>query len=1046
MIQTIKDFRHGVHVVSIMCNPALRERHWIEMSDVAKIDLQPDAGTTLRKIINLNLNCLDECEVISVAACRELQLQESLAAMIKEWDNIDFTTNAYRNNREIVILSSIEDIQIVLDDHLIKTLSMRGSAFVKPSEVEVKEWYLKLLRVQSTIEQWGKVQSTWLYLLPIFTSKDIVAQMPEEGRLFQQVDNIYKRYMVAVVKDPNVLSTASQPGLLEAMMEANRMMETVLSGVNNYLETKRLFFPRFFFLSNDEMLEILSETRDPLRVQPHLSKCFEGIHRLKFDEKLDALSMLSVEGEAVDFIAKVSTAAARGSVEKWLKEVEVQMLTSIEKITVESWQSYAKVARTEWMTRWPGMVVLAVSQIYWTKDIEARVRKANELEKYFEFLQQQLVETVSLVRSKSITNLDRITVKALIVIDVHAKDVVEDLIKCGIKSENDFQWLRQLRYYMNGSVRVKIANADVKYAYEYLGNSDRLVITPLTDRCYITLMAAYQLHLNGAPEGPAGTGKTETTKDLAKALAVQCKVFNCSDGLDYKAMGKFFKGLAASGAWACFDEFNRINVEVLSVIAQQILCIVQAVRAGAEKFVFEGTELTLNPSCYVAITMNPGYAGRSELPDNLKVLFRPIAMMVPDYARIGEISLYSYGFVRARVLSVKIVTTYRLCSEQLSSQNHYDYGMRAVKTVLQACGNLKKQFPDEDEEVLLLRSLLDVNLPKFVSFDIPLFHGIIADLFPSVQLPTIDYSHFAEVFSEVCKLKNLQPKQEFLTKVIQTFEMLIVRHGFMLVGSPYAGKTSTLDVLADCLGILNERYPEESPYYQKVQWDSVNPKSITLGQLYGDFDPISYEWSDGIAATLFRSYAQDSSPDRKWLVFDGPVDAVWIENMNTVLDDNKKLCLTSGEVITMSPEMSMVFEVMDLSQASPATVSRCGMIYMEASSLGWESFATSWLDQCNPMWVDEHKNIIMSTLRWIIPDVSGIVCFSSPNSPWTFGLIILLFFSSPQCLAFIKRHCQQFLKPGEINIVMTTLTIFEMLLNEACEENPEEYSKFVTSW
>jgi dynein heavy chain len=300
------------------------------------------------------------------------------------------------------------------------------------------------------------------------------------------------------------MKTAPQAGLLEAMQDANEYLEKIMNGVSEYLEKKRLYFSRFFFLANDEMLEILSETKDPLKVQPHLIKCFEGINRLDFNEDLEAMSMISVEKEDVTFVKKVSTAAARGSVEKWLLQVEEQMLVAIKTKTIDSWKSYEKTPRTEWIPQWPGMVVLCVSQIYWTADIQARLheRKLQLLEEYHEMLKVQLNDTVNLVRSKTISNVARITIKSLIVIDVHAKDVMEEMVKKKVNSEDDFNWLAQLRYYMiDERVMVNIINASIPYSYEYLGNTDRLVITPLTDRCYRTLIGAYQLHLNGAPEG-----------------------------------------------------------------------------------------------------------------------------------------------------------------------------------------------------------------------------------------------------------------------------------------------------------------------------------------------------------------------------------------------------------------------------------------------------------------------------------------------------------------------------------------------------------------
>lgn len=835
-------FRPKVPLIVALRNPGMRDRHWNELGEKVGIKLPADRNTmSLQNLVSLGfLNAMADVEKIAEKAGKEFGIETALDKMSKAWETVQLVIEPYRDTGTC-IMKGVDEYMSLLDEHITMTQAMAFSAFKGPFEQRIDNWNTTLQTVSEVIDEWIQLQRNWLYLQPIFDSADINKQLPQEGKRFTTVDKYWRSTMQSAQKGVLAIRFCDDVRLLERFKEGNKLLEMVQKGLADYLETKRAGFSRFYFLSNDELLEILSETKDPLRVQPHLRKCFEGIKSVDFQPDLTITGMCSPEGEVVPYIKPVDP--KNKNIENWMVEVKDAMIASIRDTMLKAVLDYPTKPRTEWMQKWAAQCVLNGSQVHWTREVEENLKaKGNQgAWDYYKQLVKQLEDMVILIRGK-ISKQARVTVGALAVIDVHARDVQKKLAESGVSKTTDFDWISQMRYYWEGDINagqgdltVIMVSSKRMYGNEYLGNTFRLVITPLTDKCYLTLMGALQMILGGAPAGPAGTGKTETTKDLAKALAKQCVVFNCSDGLDYMAMGKFFKGLASSGAWACFDEFNRINIEVLSVIAQQVIHLQGTVQRGEKRTVFEGTDIVVNPEFAVFITMNPGYAGRAELPDNLEALFRPVAMMVPDYALIGEIMLFSYGYMENRKCAQKMVATFKLCSEQLSSQDHYDYGMRAVKTVITAAGNLKRASPDANEESLLMRALQDVNVPKFLAHDLPLFAGILSDLFPGIERPPFDYGPLMSNLREAILEKNLQPVQIFLRKNIELYEMICVRHGLMVVGPTGGGKSSNVRVLASALsklkakGIAGERFEKTKIYH-------LNPKSITMGQLYGKFD------------------------------------------------------------------------------------------------------------------------------------------------------------------------------------------------------------------
>ncbi|XP_061138372.1 dynein axonemal heavy chain 2 [Syngnathus typhle] len=1032
----VDQFRRIIPLIADLRNPAMRERHWKEICNEVQSSFDPtSADFNLEKIISLGFDKYSEkINAISGAASKELSIEQGLEEIVKTWEEMILDIIPYKEKGHFR-LRGTEDVFQALEDNQVTLSTMKASRFVKAFDKQVDIWERQLSQVMEIIEMVLTVQRQWIYLENIFQGKDIREQLPKECKEFEEISCSWKIIMTRLYENNNALQGTHHPGLQELLSSMNSKLEEIQKALDMYLETKRQIFPRFYFLSNDDVLEILGQSQNPEAMQPHLKKCFDNIKslrtekasRLKTEEerisyvvclcllqvlrRLDATAMFSSDGEMVEFIKAVPLDKA---VEIWLCDIEVAMRATLKNCLYDCMVALKKMKsqRDKWSKDWPGQMLITASQIQWTTDVTHSLASCKETDDKGP-LKTMMKKQVSLLRRYSdmirsnLSKVLRLKIVGLVTVEVHARDVIAKLAKAGCNDVNAFEWLCQLRLYWEKDLHnciIRQTNTHFKYGYEYLGNSGRLVITPLTDRCYMTLTTALHLHRGGSPKGPAGTGKTETTKDLGKSLGMYVIVINCSEGLDYKSMGRMFSGLAQTGAWGCFDEFNRINIEVLSVVAQQILSILSALSALQTRFQFEEHNIALVASCGVFITMNPGYAGRSELPDNLKSMFRPISMVVPDSTLIAEIILFGEGFNDCKLLAKKVFTLYSLAMQQLSKQDHYDFGLRALTSLLRYAGKKRRVCPNVPGEEVLLMAMKDMNIAKLTSADLPLFNGITQDLFPDAETPVIDYGKLKEAIQVELRQKGLQVTPFTVTKVIQLYETKNSRHSSMLVGKTGCGKTVTWKTLKNSLIALRNK---EEPGYELVQDYPLNPKSMSLGELYGENDLATNEWSDGVLSSVMRTACADDKPDEKWIVFDGPVDTLWIESMNSVMDDNKVLTLINGERISMPEQVSLLFEVENLAQASPATVSRCGMVYNDYVDLGWKPFVKSWLEKREKAEVAHLKPLFDSFIE--------------------------------KTLTFKKKNCKELIPITELNGLVSLCRLYDALttkkLNMSDEEN-----------
>lgn len=1045
----VKDFLSTCPLFQSLRHPSMRKRHWQELVTVTgKTSFEcPDDNPALKfaDILALNLHEFQrDVEEITDRAQKEAKQESVLQDLEARWATVSFTMTRYKET-DVPLLQLSEDVVEMLEsDQLLLQVMVSGRH--NYFQAQTQNWYAKLMLVSEVMGVLNEIQRSWSYLEPLFMRSDEVKrELPDEAQRFQQIDERVQQtlyLMWSQLSSGNVLLACQLPDLLLSLNDLRALLEKCQQALKEYLDSKRRLFPRFYFISEADLLDLLSNGGTPANILGHIEKVFLATRTLVLekqsggsDNEMAATHFISndVAKEKIPFEQKVQL---QGKVEIYLQILLEAILATLREHVVRSLLRFPEQNRVDWlMQKLPessnndstllpmdaAQVALLVAGIEYAKGVENAFvlmtnGHASAMKEYYDKIVIQLTDLIKLTQT-NLTKQDRQRVMCVITIDAHSRDVVQKLLYESITTPSSFLWQSQLKQrradHLNKTF-LEICDAKFDYGFEYLGNGPRLVITPLTDRIYVTATQALHIQMGCAPAGPAGTGKTETTKDLANMVGKVCYVFNCSPEMDYKNLGNIFKGLASAGAWGCFDEFNRLAPEVLSVCSVQFKAVCDGIRSDSEFVTIEGDKVKLDATCGTFITMNPGYLGRSELPEGLKALFRPITVMAPDLVLICENMLMAEGFREAKLLASKFYSLYSLLKELLSKQDHYDWGLRAVKSVLVVAGAFKRAEPKLGEQEILMRSLRDFNLPKIAEQDLVIFNGLLEDLFPQMNPPRKVDEAMEKFVHTACEERGLWPHEQFRLKIIQLEELLAIRHCVFVMGPAGSGKTEC------CETLVAARRKKGDEYQTKVI--DINPKTMSTEELYGYMVLGTREWKDGLLSKLMRDVATISLTDLrpKWIVLDGDLDANWIESMNSVMDDNKMLTLASNERIPLKPNMRLLFEIRDLKFATPATVSRAGILYISNNDGSqWKSLLASWVSTKGAT-LQQRASLGEAMNKYVDPIV-----------------------------AFVRQSCKTIVPMEEITMVQTYLYFLDAILDAETLADPKKVdilSGFISVW
>ncbi|CCK69240.1 dynein heavy chain KNAG_0C01270 [Huiozyma naganishii CBS 8797] len=916
-------------ILELLKGPSIKSRHWKilfrDFSFGSRTDdyILKDEAFSFREVLGLRL-ATNRNAIMTVIenSEKEYVIEKSLSRMQKYWEKTMLICKVHPSGLKLV--GQWSDIQESCKEGLEELSSIRNSPYSKLFETSRLEWETKLNLFLSISLTWMDAQSFWLDLYGVLGKNGTLSKLsPLEASKFNILSRDFKELSERAFSLQRAIDVVAIPNLPDSFKKILHSLLAIKTSLKVFLEGQRKQFPRFHFIGDEDLLKIIGASTDINVISQYIPKMFTSIKSLQMSDS-HLISFTSMEGEVINLKNPVKV-ELDNQLHEWLSHFAQEVQLTIEGGLKSCLSEVSNCEAFDMLiTKHAFQVVLLTFQITMTRELDTAIQTVEFLKA--KNIIQETVNAFGVVLKSGLSALNRRKIEAFYNEILHFCDIIEKLTNEDDTTRRSLYWHRCQRFYYDAKILNPLSRVTVvqcgytnQYGFDYIGVPERLVYTPVLMDSFAFLTGAHGQKMGGSFFGPAGTGKTETIKALGQNLGKVVIVFNCDDTYDFNTVSRLLLGVAQIGAWGCFDEFNRLEQKVLSSSAVNLEMIQKGLTDSLPNIDIMGMSSPLHPQTAIFITLNPEYQGRSVLPENLKRKFHEFWIGAPEQRYIASSILQLLGYVDAEKNADRIVTLFDCLKKKCSPQRHYDFSLRTLKRVLKNCSKYKDESYSSDD--ILVTSLSEIILPTLNVSDATLFQELINEIFGSSSMLNAD-QNLIEVLESICKSEFLLPTKNFVQKCVQLYEITKTQPAVILVGKAGSGKTETWKTVLAAKSKIE--HIQNVPYI-------IDSKVLSKEELYGSLNRATLEWKDGIFTSIIRANQNKSAldPDNPnvWIVLDSDMDPSYSETINSVLDDNKILTLPNGERLPVPSNVRFIFETSELIHATPATITRCGLIW-----------------------------------------------------------------------------------------------------------------------